>query len=848
MIDPRTPDFSLVPGDTRRPRAFFRAASPASPAVSIVTPYYNDNAYLAQTAASVLGQSLQNFEWIIVDDCSTNPEAVAALGTLAATDSRIRIVRAERNGGPGAARNLGFRHARSDLVYQLDADDLLEPTAVEKCAWYLATHPDAAFCNGYESGFGAQEYTWPNGFHTPHLFLEACPVGAHAVMVRKSAHDRVGEYDESIRGGMEDWEFWLRAADKGVWGDTIPEYLAWYRRRENHAARWADWDGGEKQRRFHAGLREKYARLYREGMPHPVRPPSLPFDVISPEPPFSNPLVKDRPRILMVLTWFTMGGADKYNLRMTEQFARRGWDITLAGTLPGDQSWLPQFASLTPDVHVLPHYLPHNARPLYLRYLIESRDPDVVLISNSEPGYLFLPYLRAHCPRPAYVDYNHMEEPYWKNGGYPRYGAACQEQLDLNIVSSRHLRNWMVSRGACAERIEVCTTNEDPQQWKPDANRRRETREKLNIDGTTPVMLYAGRICEQKQPVVFAATLSKLHQAGLEFVALVAGDGVDLPALKEACTGGGFASKVRFLGAVPNAEMLNLSAAADIFFLPSLWEGISLAVYEAMSAGLAIVGGDVGGQRELVSPECGSLIHRSTHEQEAADYAAALTPLIADPSLARRMGEASRRRIIDHFQLSHMGDRMEALMTLARQNAAKTPRPQLPISTTHEIAERGVEYLRIHEFCDYLWVERERMRQAVGGAPTTQPPAGSLQPESAAELELAYLERSKLFGLVLAAKSTPIYRAMARFRWGANWSLTDPKEPAAQRLARIKASRSYRLIQSLKSTGIYRFYALRKYGNLGVSSVSPTHLNGVATDARRLEAAHRSRAKIPPPD
>jgi glycosyltransferase involved in cell wall biosynthesis len=571
-------------------------------------------------------------------------------------------------------------------------------------------------------------------------------------------------------------------------------------------------------------------------MPQPHRPASLPFEQVEQHTPFQNPLAKDRPRVLMILTWFTMGGADKFNLRMTEQLARRGWDITLAGTLPGDQSWLPQFTALTPDLHVLPHYVPHRARPLYLRYLIESRDPDVVLISNSESGYLYLPYLRAHCPRPAYVDYNHMEEPYWKNGGYPRYGAACQDRLDLNIVSSGHLKNWMAGRGADPDRIEVCTTNEDAAQWKPDRTLREATRERLRIPPARTVLLYAGRVCEQKQPKVFAATLAELHRRGLEFVAIVAGDGPDLPALRDAARRHGFEDRARFLGAVPNAEMRSLAAAADIFFLPSLWEGISLAVYEAMSAGLAIIGGDVGGQRELVTPECGTLIARSDQDDETRAYAEALAPLIADRSLAHRMGECGRRRILDHFQLSHMGDRLEALFARARELAASRPREPIPLSVGHEIAERGVEYLRIHEFCDYLWVERERLRQMAGGPAQHSPgppPAGSLGPESAAELELAYIEGSRLFGLVTAAKRNPLYRAIARVRWGSNWSLMDPQEPAAQRLARIKCSRSFRLIQALKSTGAYKVYALRKYGSLPTSSEQPTHLNGVASDPDR---------------
>ncbi len=62
------------------------------------------------------------------------------------------------------------------------------------------------------------------------------------------------------------------------------------------------------------------------------------------------------------------------------------------------------------------------------------------------------------------------------------------------------------------------------------------------------------------------------------------------------------------VGALPNPRLRDLMAAADILFLPSAWEGIAQSIYEAMAAGLVVVGADVGGQRELVTPDCGYLL------------------------------------------------------------------------------------------------------------------------------------------------------------------------------------------------------------------------------------------------
>ena len=837
MIDPRQPDFDCTPASPSRARFGYAPAGPSGePAVAVITPFHNTGEVFRQTAACVMGQSLQNFEWIIVNDASTDPAAVAMLDEFRRRDPRIRVIDLPANAGPGVARNTGIREARAPFIFQLDADDLIEPVTLEQCAWFLASHPEATFVKGWTVGFAHKPHLWTRGFHDGAVFLQD-NVATITAMMRRDAFLELGGYDTSIVGGMEDWDLWLRMAAAGKWGRTIPQYLDWYRRRPNHGDVWQDWDGGERQRRFHERMRARLPQLTPATFPacHP-RPP-VPFEDVRRDLPFANPLARGTRRLLLILPWLTMGGADKFNLRMIEQLSRRGWEVTVATTLEGDNGWLPQFTRLTPDVFVMPHFLRHADRPLFLRSLIESRRPDAVMISNSEMGYQLLPYLRSHCPEPAYVDYCHMEENYWKNGGYPRYAAFCQELLDLNIVSSRHLKAWMVERGADADRIELCTTNEDAQEWKPDPERRAKVRAELGLDDAMPVMLYAGRICDQKQPRVFAGTILELHRRGLSFVALVAGDGVDRPMLEDFAARHGLHGHLRFLGAVPNARMKDLMAASDMFFLPSLWEGISLAIFEAMAAGLAIVGGDVGGQRELVTSECGVLIQRSTPEREIAAYAEALAPMIADPSHARRTGASGRTRIIDHFQLSHMGDRLDALLQVAIANAKERPRPALGRGLGRESAVRAVEYLRVHGLADSLWGERERLRAALGATSSIQAPSvAAPESEAGAAAELASIESSRLYGLIRSFKANPLYAWIARMRWGPDWDRVDAGEPPAIRLARVKASRGYRSILAIKRTGLYRLYALRKYGTLADDGAPPpTHLGGVSSDPARAK-------------
>ena len=92
MIDPRSPDYTNTPADARRAQPSFVPADPnIGPAVSIVTPFYRPGAAaFCETVRSVMRQSLQQWEWILINDASPDAEARVALDELAASDPRIR--------------------------------------------------------------------------------------------------------------------------------------------------------------------------------------------------------------------------------------------------------------------------------------------------------------------------------------------------------------------------------------------------------------------------------------------------------------------------------------------------------------------------------------------------------------------------------------------------------------------------------------------------------------------------------------------------------------------------------------------------------------------------------------
>ena len=635
-----------------------------------MTPFYNTGDVFLETVRSVLGQSLQEWEWIIVDDGSTHADSLALLAQAASMDERIRVVR-QANQGPGAARNRAFVEARGRYLCLLDSDDLLEPTYLEKAAWFLESQPDFAFCNSQVVYFGEKEFLWNIGFERGQEFIRANS-GPPISVIRREAFASAGGFDEDILFGHEDWDFWLRMAKAGHWGHTLPEYLEWYRL--TSSGRYAQiLAAGDVHHGFVQYIKEKYSHLAKH-FPNPQLKTSHPFETLSTELPFRNLLNKPEGyrRMLVLVPWMVTGGADRVNLDWIRELSERAYQISVCSTLCASHEWLPEFAALTPDVFVLPNFLHIGDIPRFLVYLIQSRQIDTVLISHSTLGYHLLPYLRSACPMVAFVNLCHVEEPHWLNGGHPRFAVGYQDMLDLNIVTTSHLRDWMTARGASPERIEVCYSGVAKAVSDEAGLAKQAARTKLGISEGTPLLVFSGRLCPQKRPEVLVQVLQELVRQKIRFHCVVVGDGELRHLLEKRLRRSNLKMFVTMLGAIPHPQWLQILSASDILLMPSMYEGISVALYEAMAVGVVPVTSAVGGQAELIAPDCGVLVPLG--DGEIGNYAAVLRQLIENPVKRQAMSEASRQRSAQHFTLDRTIDKLVAILDRARELARAAPR------------------------------------------------------------------------------------------------------------------------------------------------------------------------------
>lgn len=245
-----------------------------SPRLSVIVPTHERPALLEKAWESLAAQTFGDFELLIVDDASRDATS-EKIAELAARDGRVRGLRLEKNGGPGAARNAALRECRGELVALLDDDDLAVPERFARQVAVFEARPEVGLvvsAVGWMDARGEVYQVRPGILRRGELpedpralfrflLFEGNYLPTAALMARRSA--LAGLYFlEGVRAG-EDWFFFLQATARGQVVATLPEPLVRVLREPGHASLMAD-----KTRAFagqRQALRELRVWLLQEG-------------------------------------------------------------------------------------------------------------------------------------------------------------------------------------------------------------------------------------------------------------------------------------------------------------------------------------------------------------------------------------------------------------------------------------------------------------------------------------------------------------------------------------------------------------------------------------------------------
>ena len=216
------------------------AMNPA-PAITVLMTVYNGERFLREAIRSILSQDFHDYEFLIVDDASSDG-SVSILKEFAESDSRIRLITNRENKGQTVCLNQGLREARGRWIARQDADDLSLPNRLQSQYVEICKTPDLMIIG--VNGWVIDEFNHCTGMiHVPlsdggirwSLPFRNPFIHAGVLFKRVSSDGEPVFYDETFKI-CQDWELWGRLMDQGV-GMNLPERLVAYRHQESSLSR-----------------------------------------------------------------------------------------------------------------------------------------------------------------------------------------------------------------------------------------------------------------------------------------------------------------------------------------------------------------------------------------------------------------------------------------------------------------------------------------------------------------------------------------------------------------------------------------------------------------------------------
>lgn len=193
--------------------------------VSIIIPCYNQAQYIDEALQSVLDQTYVNWECILVNDGSPDDTEKVA-NRWVKKENRFKYIY-QKNTGVSGARNLGIKKAKGEFILPLDADDYLSANYIEECV-KIIENTNIKLVYGRAQFFGEQEGELSLGKVTIQNLLKYNRIHC-AGLYRKIDWELNNGYDENMKHGFEDWEFWINLLKKGGEAVLSEQSVLYYR-------------------------------------------------------------------------------------------------------------------------------------------------------------------------------------------------------------------------------------------------------------------------------------------------------------------------------------------------------------------------------------------------------------------------------------------------------------------------------------------------------------------------------------------------------------------------------------------------------------------------------------------
>ncbi len=623
----------------------------ARPRLSVVITSFNYGRLVGAAIRSVLRQTFQDLEVIVVDGGSSSPDSrltVAALDPAVLEPGgrdlgRIRILMQGERHPAGANRNYGISQALGTYVCCLDADDTLAPTYFEK-AIYLVERHGYDVVSGATAMAGAAEGQ-VNIHPAPNLadLLEGNQVLTCAVF-RRALWVQSGGYRDADRATtgyvFEDWAFWVRLAALGArFINLYHDPVLRYRVHASSLSRGQDvlpmWQQRALVRRMNQDLladlpaaiaRSRRIAHARSGTPATAaaRPPMR----LVRKPPVPRP-----PCLLLAVPYLSLGGAERLLSGIVGHLRAQGWRVLVVASLPlaeeqgNTQPW---FEAHTDEVFILPAGMPRPLWEDFLQHLVGSRPVDILWIVGSAFAYDSLRLLRAANPdlRVADLLFNTV--------GHTANNRRRRDLIDVVFVENAEVRTWLLANRETEDRIRLVESGVDLARLRP-APRDPALVSRLGLAETDLLVGFCGRWSPEKNPVGFVRLAARVDPS-LPVRFVMTGTGPLRAEIEAAILEAAFPpGRFTLLGELP--DLGPTLASLDLLCIPSTLDGRPVVVLEALAMGVPVLGSRVGALPELLHE--GETGYLEAPGDDPA-FAARIEALAADPEALRALRPRAR--------------------------------------------------------------------------------------------------------------------------------------------------------------------------------------------------------------
>jgi len=647
------------------------------PLVTVLMAVYNGEKYLKECVTSILQQTFTDFEFLIINDGSTD-KSVEIIESF--NDSRIKFVNNPRNIGVIKVLNKAISLIQGEYVARMDCDDICMPDRLEKEVAVLSSNSDISVVSANVvliDADGKEIGCWPEDINTKNneeiyrmLPYENC-IANPTVMMRSTSLIKHGY--NSFQKSSEDWDLWLRMASDNEKFHKINEVLVKYRihsasitvgfnrkniyRKKNSIQLRYFWS------RIIKGKLNKFdLRVLKNGIinyckyilnalhpsilliwvrirgTNPVKVLAQLYRLLI----FCSSRINRKTSIYFFFPYYHIGGAEKVHIQIIGAVADKYPVCFITGT-SSDNSFYEDFKkkSTVVDISLLTNY-PGIGRisKILISKFIGNRSDAVTFGSNSKFYYDLLPYFNANV---KCVDLIHAFVHPGEDGA-EYWSLPVVEKIDKRIVINKktiedykllykeyHKEDNLLSR---IEYISNCTNIPLAIDKPHDKN--------LKI-------VYVGRNGREKRVYLIGKIAEKTHHENMmtDFV-LVGGDleAAFTQSTKEYCF---------FRGNISDeSEMQKIYKTADILLLTSSREGFPMVIMEAMANGVVVITTNVGGISEhITNGENGILVSSIEEEYIVSDFVAAIKELNSNRGKLQEMSRKAYNYAKLNFTREH---------------------------------------------------------------------------------------------------------------------------------------------------------------------------------------------------